>query len=326
MQAAVDMEREKAKAMNGEVLSLADLLSHLRAKPEFQRLGVWEIRRIASQTSMRTYHLRCGCADYFVKIVKDNERRILQLLDRLGLDIAPRVIYPHLLEHNILVAEFIPGGQLQSKTLDPLLVQRYALMQNALNDESLFREGNPASGCAFSDHDDGFYRAGFMSCLDKGYEKLLRLRHHGLDIVERYVRLAEHLRANRARIADVYAGMPFAWLHHDFKENNIVGNPPKLVDWGSSYGHGPFLYDLGPFVRQDAQVMATFAQYSDICRCAAPAQIQRWAYAATCASLAGFMCWRLEEPGGNWSTRAECQAFLEYEYSAYHDLLGMPTV
>jgi hypothetical protein len=313
--------------MRSEALSLPDeLLARLRGKAEFQRIEEWTIRRIASQTSAHTYHFRCAHVEYFVKLIKDNERRILQVLDRLGLELAPRVIYSDLLEDDILVAEFIPGGQLQSKRLDPVLVQRYALMQNALNDESLFREGNPASGCAFSDHDDGFYRAGFMRCLEEGYEELLRLRHHRLAIVERYVRLAEHVRANRAWIADEYADMPFAWLHHDFKENNIVGHPPKLVDWGSSYGHGPFLYDLGSFVRQDAQTMATFVQHSDICRSVAPAQIRRWAYVSTCSNLAGFVLWRLKEPGGNWSTRAECQAFLEYEYAAYHDLLETPAV
>jgi hypothetical protein len=117
--------------------------------------------------------------------------------------------------------------------------------------------------------------------------------------------------------------MPFGWLHHDFRETHIVGDPPRLIDWGSSYGHGPFLFDLGPFLVNDVRGLECFIAHSDICGSASRAEIDRWLYTANCASFAGFTLWRLADPGyaRRVQDKTSCQALLEYEYPVYEPIV-----
>jgi aminoglycoside phosphotransferase (APT) family kinase protein len=114
--------------------------------------------------------------------------------------------------------------------------------------------------------------------------------------------------------------MPFARQHHDFREGNILGeNPQVIIDWGSSYGHGPFLYDLAPFLLNHQENLAIFIQHSDICKQAGRTAIKRWLYVAACARFMTFFTYIRE--------RADCEkvkdleAFLEYHYQTYGSLL-----
>lgn len=301
--------------------------SRLEAHPQFGDLGRWQIQAVTSgMTSPHTYRLRLGEQDYFVKEIKENEARILRLLARLQLSIAPRVVVPELLQDHILVAEYVQGAPIESKRLPRDLIERYADMQNALNDRQTLLGAEVFEGCTFTTEDDGFYRSSILRCLDQGYENLLSLRRHDLVVVEAFIEVADHIRADRDAITDAFSGMPFAWLHHDFREDQIMGDPPKLVDWGSSYGHGPFLFDLAPFLFGDAEGLETFVACSDICRRASRSSIQRWLHAATCAAFAGFILWRLDDFGyvDGRQGREACRALLEYEYPAFAPLMRGP--
>ena len=295
----------------------------LQAHPWSEDLDRWKIAALRpGLTSPHTYRFRLGEQDYFVKEIKQNEVRILRLLTHLRLDIAPRVMVPELLRRDILVAEYVEGAPIGSKRLPPDLIERYAAMQNALNDREAL--GSKAfEGCAFTTEDDGFYRRSITRCLDRGYENLLSLRRHDLAVVEAFIEIADRIRVDRDSIADAFSGMPFAWLHHDFREAHIIGSPPMLVDWGSSYGHGPFLFDLAPFLFSDGEGLETFIACSEICRRASRASIERWLYAATCAAFAGFTLWRLGDFGyvDGGQSREACRSLLEYEYPAYAGLL-----
>lgn len=298
--------------------------SRLEAHPRFRNWDRWQVEAVTSGlTSPHTYRFRLDDYDYFVKEIKPNEARILRLLAHFDLRIAPPVLVPELLADDILVAEYIVGDPLASKTLPPGLIERYADMQNVLNDRDTLLGTEAFAGCSFTTEDDGFYRRSVLRCMDRGYENLLSLRRHDLPVVEAFVGIADHVRTHRDAIAAAFSGMPFAWLHHDFREAQIIGDPPVLVDWGSSYGHGPFLFDLGPFLIGDPEGLQTFAACSEVCCGAAPASIERWLYAATCAAFAGFTLWRLGEFGyvDGRQDREACRALLEYEYPPFAALL-----
>jgi hypothetical protein len=300
---------------------------HLETYPQFEGLDRWRIEAVQpGLTSPHTYRFRLEEQHFFVKEVKANEARILRLLSHFRLQIAPRVVVPELLQDDILVAEYVEGRPLEGKRLPPGLIRRYADMQNALNNRQALVGSKVFGGCAFTTEDDGFYRRSIMRCLDQGYENLLSLRRHDLAVVEAFIEIADHVRADRDAITDAFSGMPFAWLHHDFREAHIVGDPAVLVDWGSSYGHGPFLFDLAPFLFGDAEGLETFIACSGTCQGASRPSIQRWLYAATCAAFAAFMLWRLEDFGyvDGHQSREACRALLEYEYPAYAFLLRWP--
>ena len=305
-------------------MDLGELERRLQAHPAFQDLDRWAITDIKSgATSPHTYRFQMGDRDYFVKEVKANEKRILGLLSALDLEIAPSVVYPELLEQDILVARYVRGMPHDSKQLPTTLIRNYARMQNVLNDKRNLTQNDAFYGCTFTDADDGFYRKSITRCIERGYENLVGLRRHRLPIVEAFVEIADHIRTHRESIEDGFSAMPFAWLHHDFREAHIMGDPPKLLDWGSSYGHGPFLFDLAPFLFSDEAGLAVFVADSDICRHAGRKDLERWLYVATCAGFAGFALWRLQEFGyvDGRQDRDACRVLLDYEYPAYEDLL-----
>jgi aminoglycoside phosphotransferase (APT) family kinase protein len=299
----------------------------LEAHPWFADLDRWQVVPIRiGLTSPHTYRFRLREQDYFVKEIKPNEARALRLLTHFDLRIAPRVVFPELLGDHILVTEYVDGGPIASKQLPRGFIQRYADMQNVLNTRDALLGTEAFEGCAFATEDDGFYRRGILRCLDQGYGNLLSLRRHDLPVVQAYIEIANRIRAHREAVAAAFSRMPFAWLHHDFREAHILGDPSILVDWGSSYGHGPFLFDLGPFLMGDPAGLDTFIARSELCREAARATIERWLYAATCAAFAGFMLWRLGDFGyvDGRQGRDACRALLEYEYPAFAPLLSGP--
>src|SRR3989338_11694267 len=163
--------------------------------------------------------------------------------------IVPRIIYPNLLKKNVLVQQCVSGKHLKSKkAIDIKLVREFAKFQNGLNKEEIINKINKFSGCNSTVIDESdFFRKGIYSNFD--YDKdLFILKKFKLPIVDKFIKLLNYIRKDKENIIDDFCKMPFARQHHDFKEDNIICNPQKLVDWGSSYGHGPFLFDLAPFL------------------------------------------------------------------------------
>ncbi|MBN1399558.1 MAG: hypothetical protein JXA74_01900 [Anaerolineae bacterium] len=313
-------------------MRLEQLEAVLRHEPAFSDLAAWAVTPVlGGSISPHTYRFQREGADYFVKEVKPNEARTLRLLAALDLCIAPRVIYPALLQEAVLVSEFIVGEHPHCKRLEPQLIVGLAELHNALNDEERVRRAAPEVAFRLAREDDGFYRRSITRCMDEGYAQLLRLKRHGLAIVDEWVALADHLRARQARLSDAFVSMPFAWLHHDFREGSILGHPQRLIDWGSSYGHGPFLFDLAPFLVEDPAGLALFCAHSNICASVDRETIWGWLQAANGACFFGFLLWRLEHPSlqGRFTMRPAWEldadvldAVLSYEIQPFRGLLA----
>jgi len=294
-------------------MNFDELKRHLQAKKEFENLDRWTFTDANSgDTSPHTYRLQSKDREYFVKEIKDNERDILKMLIPLELTHVEMVIYPDLLAKNILVTEYIAGGTLKSKDLEPGLIWDFARIQNHLN--------SPAFNQELGQDDRFFFGNYLLKCFEEGYRSLLGMREHDLPIVERYIEIADHLTANEAQIVKEFSGMPFARQHHDLREGNILAkSPQRIIDWGSSYGHGPFLYDLAPFLFAQEENLGIFIAHSDICRQADRGTIERWLYIATCARFVGLL--RYIGLLTDLEDRERLSEFLEYHYRTYSGLL-----
>lgn len=299
-------------------MTFDELREHLRAVTELQDLDAWTFTAIpGGHTSAHTYRLRSEGRDYFVKEVKDNERDALKLLAPLRLVHVAAVVYPNLLDRNILVAEYVGGGPLESKSLEPDLIIDLATIQNHLNGAEYIDE--PARDQEF------FFGRYATRCFEEGCANLLALGALRLPIVELCRHLTDLLAERRVQIAQEFSAMPFAWQHHDFREENILGrNPQKIVDWGSSYGRGPFLFDLAPFLLNAETRLQTFVAHSHVCRKADRSTIERWLYVAASVRLMELLrCVQALTDCGN---REALASFLAYHYATYKSLLASADV
>ncbi|MGD2175506.1 MAG: hypothetical protein PVJ27_08890, partial [Candidatus Brocadiaceae bacterium] len=244
-------------------------------------------------------------ADYFVKEVQPHERDVLLAMIPLRLSHVPRVAFPALLRGSILVTDFITGGPIQSKMLEPGLVRDFATVQNRLRS----RAPTPS--------DRRFFREGFLRCSEGGRDRLRRLRAEQQWLVlEGYAEIAARLARDTEQFACEFASMPFARQHHDFREENILAGPPQVIcDWGSSYGHGPFLYDLAPFCLRHPENLAAYAEHSKICRQADAPQVRRWVHVG---AVAGF--WSVLHYLDEFSSGSDTERFLDYQYETYRRL------
>ena len=306
-------------------MDLPQIKNLLIASRRFDDLDRYEISPVTGgHVSPHVYRLRRGDRDYFVKEVQPNERNTMQLLHRLGLAICQEIVCPELLEQLVLVTPFVAGGPARCKSLDSELVAAYAAMQNALNTRGLFDSANVPPRCKFTAADEGGFARGLIArgCT-QGLEKLRAVQ---LPMAQRYLALADRIAADQERIADAHGSMPFGWLHHDFREANILGTPQRLVDWGSSWGHGPFLFDLAPFLVLDDAAMRAFVAHSDICRTATQAELGRWLTAELCAVFCGFLLWHLPSPEAAAPMDGEgvrLSAMLAYEFAPFERLAAM---
>jgi hypothetical protein len=294
-------------------VDLIELTRHLKIKAEFSDLDRWNITaEELGRTSQHTYRLRRNDKDYFLKEVRDNERDILKQLVPLQLLHVMKVVYPDLLDSNILVAAYVSGGPIKSKDLEPGLIRDFATIQNHFNSSAFVSE---------APRDEGFFFGRFLiRCFETGYNNLLQLQTRGFPVVLRYVEIAEHLMKGQRQIVAEFSSMPFAQQHHDLREGSILGsNPQVIIDWGSSYGYGPFLYDLAPFLLNHKQNLEIFVQHSEICREVNRATTERWLYVATCARFMSLFTYLKEQTEAERVT--DMEAFLEYHYDTYRGLL-----
>lgn len=296
------------------------LTRRLSSLKEFQNLEEWTISPVVKgETSPHTYRFQYAGKDYFIKEITDKEQNALRLLHAHQLQIAPRLIHPGLLDHGILVSAFIPGERLTGKKLADSLLVDYASMQNTLNSRAVLSQPNPFNHCKYNDRDDGTFRKSITENDAEWERNLAKVREYGLSIVYAYDRLASYLKAHKYGIADVFSEMPFGWLHNDLREENIIGDPMRVVDWGSSFGHGPFLWDLAPFLLMDENGFETFIKHSCNCQPVNRPALKRWLYAAGWGRFLEFMRWQMQE-GRFWQTREECETYLTYEYQSWKAL------
>lgn len=267
------------------------------------------------------YKISKGDKKYFVKDIKENEKNILKILADINAEFTPKIFFPQLLDKNILVTEYLEGGQLIGKKLDKDLLIGFAKFQNLLNDKNYLAQHRPGDLANYSEKDGGFFKKCITANFNFGLRYLSSLKKFDLDIVELNMKLLGHLRKHRKSIINDFVAMPFARQHHDFKEDNIIGNSQKLTDWGSSYGYGPCLFDLAPFLLNDKNNFELFIKNSDICQKHDRKTIDRWLYVAAVARFVENLRYRLRD-NGLLDDKEKCKVYLQYEYQTYKTLLN----
>lgn len=262
---------------------MKDLLDRLKVEPLFADMRGWRVVPLHGETVLR---LSQGEHDFVVKHARSNEVETHRKLLALGLRHVSTSVMPDLLGQKVLVTKFVPGGPIRYPRLDPSLVRELARIQNTLVPD---RQPTEAERVSWQDF--------VVNALETGRLKLSQLRPSAaLDALTALVRSTS---PNWRSMASDYAAMPFGWLHYDFNESNILAGPPQtVIDWGASYGSGPFLYDLARFCLLDEETMFTFREASDLCRKPELAQVRRWLQVAAFANFAT-MLRRLESHENN---------------------------
>jgi hypothetical protein len=230
-------------------------------------------------------------APLVVKELRPNEGVILRVLSHLASPLVPRIHCPQLLEEDLLVWDYVEQGT--PRPLHPATARAYAQFQNASDDPRLFAEAGVADKVRLDRSGHAFYAEGFARCLDharKNVERLNGTAMPGLPLVREVVELVD---SQQGMLIPRFAHAPFAWLHHDFRDDNLVGYPQKLIDWGSSYGYGPYLFDIAPFLLESGDAMPAFAGESAIWRSCSPADQLADLTACAAAALMGSVHWHL---------------------------------
>jgi len=302
-------------------MKFEELKKILASKIEFKDFDDPDVVKInAGIVSNHKYKIKSHNSSFFVKEIKDNEANILKILDMIDLDFYPKILYLDLLDKNILVSEFIEGDALQSWEIQDNLLLGFTQMQNLMNNISFLKEKEIFGISNFSETDGGFFRNQITENFLYGLETLDDLSKTNLPIVKKHFELVSFLKKDKQKIFDDFSNMPFARQHHDFKQDNIIGNPQKLVDWGSSYGYGPFLFDLAPFLLNNKNQLELYKSKSDVCKGFTDRQINRWLYVAAVARYMEDLRYRISDNGWN-SSKEKCERFLESEYDNYQSLL-----
>lgn len=305
-------------------MNFIELKKFLSSKSEFKNINSWKFVMLPhGGVSPHTYKVSKLLKVFFVKETTDAESGILETLVKLRTKIIPEVRYPSLLRKNVLVATFVKGGHARSKNIDSQLIKGYTILQNELNKAKYRKRLNKYNGCTSSVKDDGFFRSWITTDFKAEKDLIYLHKRYKLSITKKYLELLAHLREQRNEITNDYVSMPFAILHNDLKEDNIIGKPQKLVDWGSFYAYGPFLKDLAPFLSYSKKNFALFLKNSNICKNFSKTKIERWLFVALAARFLSHCKWRLKF-GKNFRNKKECQKFLEYEYKTYSRLLKLP--
>lgn len=251
---------------------MKELLEKLTNEPTFEDLRLWRVVPLnGAQTVVRLSHEE---HDYVAKLAKPNEVEVHRRLLKLDLQNIVTSRFPNLLDHGVLVTSFVPGGPIREPFLSQGLVIDLARVQNRLDPDPVV-----------SQEDRVTWRDYAIDAMQMGQLKLGRTRKSGT--VLELTTIVRALQPRWREIATEYASMPFAWLHYDLREANILaGLPQTVIDWGSSHGPGPFLYDMARFCLSDGATFHTFSGVSDLCRRASDKELSRWLYAAACANLA----------------------------------------
>jgi thiamine kinase-like enzyme len=240
----------------------------------------WQIKQVEQGSSVNKYRIKRDGHEFFVKEIQPHERSIWRLLSKMRLKHVPIVHSACLLDQMILVTDYISGGTLGSLDLDAGLVREMAMIQNHCSEES--QRDNKAREN---------WKSRALWCFDYAAANLQTLRRIAPSPeLSTYERTFSTVAAQKSEFAEGYARMPFARLHHDLYPNNILAGPPQvIVDWGSSYGDGPFLYDLAPYLFLSHDNMKSFVDVSKYCVDVNPTTLQMWLVCATAVRFASFL-------------------------------------
>jgi hypothetical protein len=309
--------------MKLKTISLKQLKETLSKEKEFSDINNLTFNHIELGEMQHTYKVSNNNKTYFIKEVKPHEAQAEYFLSKLKLKRLPWARFPELLKSKILVREFIPGRMLKSKRLDPSLVRDFAKFQNRLNDKKFFKDNNLFNLNNYGRVDEKFYRKGKTYDFSYVSKRLKQLEKYNLEVVDKYWEILNHIREDKKSIVDDFVTMPYARQHHDFREDNIIvfNGSTRLIDWGSSYAHGPFMFDIAPFLIDNKDCYNAFVRASDICGESSKKEIQRWVYVSLAMNFLSVLKWRLHSSEGKTKDKETLRKYLNYEYKTYKRLL-----
>jgi thiamine kinase-like enzyme len=176
------------------------------------------------------------------------------------------------------------------------LAQAYARFQNATEDGTIFDEWVLPAKRDKSGHD--FYADALIRCLAQARENVQKVEGVGLEKPQAICEVLELVGEHPNELADGFGAVPFAWIHNDFRDENIVGadgdgGGQRLIDWGSSYGYGPYLYDIAPYLLESGEAMRAYAVESTIWRRRTVDQRSSDLIVCATAALLGYLHWHL---------------------------------
>lgn len=296
----------------------------LRSVREFSNLESWNLKHLGIGEMLHTYTLSKGKKKYFVKEVKPHEAQVNYFLCILKLKHLSHAVYPELLEKNVLVLPFIKGGMMPQidRKIDLNLIRDFTKFQNRLNDKEFFEKHNKFNLKNFSKKNDGWLTGRLQRNLAAGRINLVKLKKkYGWKIIDKYIEIADFLKLEENKLSEEFANMPFARQHHDFREDNILGKEHNLLDWGSSYGYGPFLYDLCLFLVNNKKAFDIFIKNSSIAKKYSKKQLERWLYVALADRFDDFCKWHLKSGTPNLISKTKLKNVLDYNYKTYKYLL-----
>jgi len=287
----------------------------------------WEITSAFPLHPMKPiYRFKGDEHDYCVKVIKDNEKRALQRLVPLNLRHVQRFIAPSLLDKNVLVTEYLPHGTLSELNISPDLIREYAELQNTFNkkpyiddldldiDENGFLRGDPVNG---------FYIKAIKPSFEIGYQNLKQsIAMHNPAFSDECRAIADYIMKHKEAISYEYATMPYAYLHNDFRVDNISDSDPQyIIDWGSCWGWGPFIFDVAPVLLNDKRNLQVYTKTSDICRESDSSQIHRWIVVAACARFIYRFRWNTPDLDIDETTRKGLDTIWARMYQYYTRIL-----
>ena len=105
-----------------------------------------------------------------------------------------------------------------------------------------------------------------------------------------YDKIFRAITLKKFEIADCYCSMPLKWLHNDFQRGNLIGGKPSLVDWGESYGVGPMLHDIAPFLSNE--ILSNCLDIISYEYKKSNEECYRWFFAALCIRFVCELVWQ----------------------------------
>lgn len=219
----------------------------------------------------------------------------------------------------------IEGKMLRKRKIKLKLLEDFIQFQNKMNKKKLFDKYNFLKLENYSQKEDGFFSKNFYNSFIESRKNLLRLkRKYNLEVVNDFIKLLNFVSKDKKKIIKDFVSMPFARQHHDFREDNILVNKNGqfLIDWGSSYGYGPFMYDYSKFLVNHKEAFNLVIKKSDMCKNIDRKKIDRWLYVSLIKKMLNMLQWYLQKDHHNIETKEKTKKMLDYEYKTYKNLLN----
>jgi hypothetical protein len=287
---------------------------------EFSDLSSWKIKKLNIGEMEHTYLFSKGDKKYFVKEVKPHEAQVNYFLCSLKLNHLPYSIHPELLKKRILVMPYLKGKMLRKRKIDYNLLGDFIKFQNKMHNRIFFSKNNIMNLKNYSNKDEGFCIKNFNRDWNVGYKNIINLKKiYNLDIISKFIEIIDKINSERDKIIKEFSQMPFARQHHDFREDNILVTKKgqMLIDWGSSYGYGSFMYDYADFLINDRKALNLVVNESIFCKKVSKEKVKRWLYVSLIKKMFNMLCWYIPKGHHNIATKKRAKKMLEYEYKTY---------